>query len=852
MRIRSPTPIRSTVHPVLVHPVLRASSIMCVRKVVGAFSLVALLAVPAGANASSRGSLALTTTGLPSGQRASVVVIGAGFHHLVRTTHASFGNLRPGHYVIAVRPVVITRATSRVHAGATAYPTSSRLVANVKAGKVKKLAISYSAVVNPNVQPLPSGVLGFTGDPKDPNAVMLPGRLRPPSVGTIFTSGPTAALPSGLISKVTATKHRGNRLIVSLRAVPLGEAIPELTFSGSLPLTLSSGVTRELGSSIAAQAARMPAAHAANACHPSSLVTFGAHLDSVELRQAFLGAWPPQMRLTLAVRSTESLGVAAAAVGINCDWTLGEIGPYQGAIPVGPVVIPVYATLPVNAGIHVNGTLNAGTINVASTTVATAAAGFDETKASLTQQGSNVWLSGAPSISGSAKFSTSIGLQAGIGIAKGANVHLEADFGPELDWSSGQSCNLLLDFGSLSAGVAVFGHNLNTPSFTPFQLHLWSGCQRAGGGGGGAGAGGGPGGGGGGGGSPFTNATQVSPGGTATCSLLLSGGVDCWGSNFWGELGNGSTAQSDVPVAASAISNAIQVAAGSVDPTFGDNACALLSSGRIECWGGNENGQLGNGETVHMSDIPVAVSGITSATQVSVSGFNKACAVLTSGTTKCWGFGPLGDGTPSDSNVPVTVSGISSATQVAAGANHTCARLSSGSVQCWGLNGAGQLGDSGKTESDVPVTVTGISTAIQVAAGGNTTCALLSGGGVRCWGADNAGGTNTTPQPVGGITSATGITVGGESACALLSSGSVQCWGGNGSGQLGDGTTTSNAMPVPVSEISTATQVTAGGQDACAVLEGGSIQCWGRNSSGQLGDGNAIDSHVPVAVTTPG
>jgi hypothetical protein len=322
----------------------------------------------------------------------------------------------------------------------------------------------YSAIVNPTVKLLPTP-LSIVGNPDNPLGVVLSAGADFPAVGTIFTSTPSATLPYGLVSRVTRRTRQGPLLLVSLKAVPIVDATPELSFQGSLSLQPA--------------AVASASAHASSSCSSPSLLNFGAHLDSVEVRRAFIGAWPPQLELTVAVRTTESLGVSAAAVGINCDWTIAELGPYQEAIPVGPIVVPVYATFPVGAGIHINGTLGIGTFNVASTTVANVAAGGDYNEASLTQQGSNVWLSGSPSLSGSAKLSASIGVQAGIGVAKAANVHLQANFGPELDWTAGQDCKLLLDMGSLSAGVSVFGRSLNTPSFTPLQVQLWTGCNTS-------------------------------------------------------------------------------------------------------------------------------------------------------------------------------------------------------------------------------------------------------------------------------------------------------------------------------------------------------------------------------------
>jgi hypothetical protein len=447
--------------------------------------LLLMAAAPAGASAASGGSLVIVASGLPPGQRPSIVASGPRFRRTISAARVSLHGLRPGRYVLVARSVVITRQVGKVRAGATAYPAKRRVVITIGRRKTAKVAVVYGAVVNPHARALPSRILGIVGDPEDPNAILLPGS-RPPVVGTIFTSGPTAMLPAGLISKVTGITHRGAEVVASLVAVPVTEAVPELSFTGSLQLTPANGAPSQSGSEIPAQTASVPRARSADACGlsaASSLLKFGAHLDGVELREAFGGLWPAQVKLTLAVRTTETLGVGAVAAGIDCDWDLAEIGPWEAPLPVGPLVVPVYATIPVTAGLHVQGTLQVGAFNLASTTVAHAAAGGDENAASLIEQGTNVWVTGAPSVSGSAELSASISLQAGIGIAKVANLHVEAGFGPQLSWSSGEDCNLEMDLGSLRAGAEVLGYSLNTPSFTPFKLHLWSGCAPAAGGG---------------------------------------------------------------------------------------------------------------------------------------------------------------------------------------------------------------------------------------------------------------------------------------------------------------------------------------------------------------------------------
>jgi uncharacterized membrane protein YgcG len=452
--------------------------------------LAATVAGASGATTQARGSLTITTLGLPAGQQPAILLSGGGGRRRITLVRARL-RVPAGQYVVSVRPVVVHRATRNVHGGATVYPARRQLVLSVRAGHHTSVAVRYAGVVNPGVRAVPP-VVAVIGDPQNPTAIVLAAGTPTPPVGTIFTSGPTTALPLGLVARVTRVGRKQTRLIIaSVSTVPVTEAVPSLTFSGSLQLAPIPGSTTAVGAS----------AHAASACTEPKLADFKAHLDSVELREALIGLWPPQVKLTMAVRTTESLGVSLAAVGVNCDWTGPELGPYVAAVPVGPVPVPVYATLPFKAGIHINGALQAGTLNIASTTVAHAAAGGDENAASLGEQGSNVWISGVLALSGSAKLSASIGLEAGIGVAKAGNLHVEAGFGPEFDWTSGHDCELNVDLGSLSGGVSVLGHSLNTPSFTPFKLNLWRGCQSGttgGGGSGGGAGGGGPGGGGGG------------------------------------------------------------------------------------------------------------------------------------------------------------------------------------------------------------------------------------------------------------------------------------------------------------------------------------------------------------------
>lgn len=196
----------------------------------------------------------------------------------------------------------------------------------------------------------------------------------------------------------------------------------------------------------------------------------------------------------------------------------------------------------------------------------------------------------------------------------------------------------------------------------------------------------------------------ISAAGYHTCALLSTGAVKCWGSENDGTLGNGGGPSNKPGGAISGFSaGVIALAAGE------RHNCALLSTGGVQCFGQNGNGQLGN-NTLISSSTPVTVSGISSAVAISANGWTS-CALLSTGEAKCWGRnseGELGDNSTTDRLTPVTVSGLSSAVAMSNGYYHTCALVSSGAAKCWGRNDSRQLGDGTTTQRNTPVSVTGI------------------------------------------------------------------------------------------------------------------------------------------------
>jgi alpha-tubulin suppressor-like RCC1 family protein len=358
----------------------------------------------------------------------------------------------------------------------------------------------------------------------------------------------------------------------------------------------------------------------------------------------------------------------------------------------------------------------------------------------------------------------------------------------------------------------------------------------------------------------------VSVAGEHSCALIDDGAVQCWGVNEDGELGDGTLVSRSVPTPVVGLTGpAIAVAAAQ------DYSCALIQGGGVQCWGVNNNGELGDG-TTDDSTTAVTVTGLAGpATAVSATG-GTTCALITGGTMQCWGnndFGEMGTGNTTDSLTPVSVTGLAGAvTAIATGQNYTCALITGGTVQCWGLNSSGQLGDgtSGSFNSNpTPISVAGLSgAAIAVVASNGHTCALITGGTVQCWGRNSDGqlgdGTKvdrTTPVTVvdsedDPLTGVTAISASPQYTCAVIEDGGIRCWGDNGIGELGTGTTDDSTTAVPVVDLGgAALSVDGGFVSTCAFIEGGSIQCWGSNFDGNLGDGTTDDSLVPVDVLDP-
>ena len=323
--------------------------------------------------------------------------------------------------------------------------------------------------------------------------------------------------------------------------------------------------------------------------------------------------------------------------------------------------------------------------------------------------------------------------------------------------------------------------------------------------------------------------------------------------------------------------------------------CALLTGGRVKCWGEGESGKTGHGDTLARGDDPGEMgAGLAftdlgagqTATAIS-AGKTHSCAVLAGGKLKCWGHntvGQLGLGdTQNRGDQPnemgdalpfVDLGDGAVVAAVSAGDFYTCALLVGGAVKCWGWNTLGSLGlgdndwrGDGPNEmgDNLPAVDLGQGqAAVAISAGHQHTCALLDGGAVKCWGRNEAGALglgdseHRGDQPgemgdalpfvdLGQDVLATAVVVGNDHACALLSDDRIKCWGGNFVGTLGLGDTENrgddpdemgDALPfVDLGPGPPAVTVLASTFSSCALLADGVVKCWGENGLATLGLG---------------
>ena len=296
-----------------------------------------------------------------------------------------------------------------------------------------------------------------------------------------------------------------------------------------------------------------------------------------------------------------------------------------------------------------------------------------------------------------------------------------------------------------------------------------------------------------------------------------------------------------------------------------DHSCALTAAGGVQCWGDDNDGELGDGANPSGRTAPVNVVGLSSGVASVTAGNFHTYALTTAGGVKCWGYGlygELGDSqfhsTPFD--VPSLQTGVQS---LVAGGNATSAILSDNSLECWGRNESGELGNGTITDTPTPTNVVGIPEgvlSVDMDSGSSHACAATTLGAVKCWGQNNFGqlgdGTTTnslTPVAVTGLSSgAVTVGVGNGHSCALMAAGDVKCWGWNFYGQVGNGTTTTaNRTTSRRRAVGSCHGATVSASRTTAPRwHRARLECWGMNDFGQLG--RLLDTDPTLAAPVTG
>ena len=231
------------------------------------------------------------------------------------------------------------------------------------------------------------------------------------------------------------------------------------------------------------------------------------------------------------------------------------------------------------------------------------------------------------------------------------------------------------------------------------------------------------------------------------CALLDTGDVECWGRNNAGQIGQGGGDQSTpLPVNLGAGRTATSIYAG------GHYTCAILDDESVKCWGQNTDGQLGIGSTTN-TNTPTTINSLGSGRKAITlaTAFNSICALLDDGSVKCWGDdsqGQLGNGgSNSDLNSPpasaINLGAGRTAKAITAGEFHFCAILDDDSIKCWGDGANGKLGTGSTGDQNTPTSTSGSFAsgryAVVIDAGYEHTCVILDNGDLTCWGGDAKG-----------------------------------------------------------------------------------------------------------------
>ena len=343
--------------------------------------------------------------------------------------------------------------------------------------------------------------------------------------------------------------------------------------------------------------------------------------------------------------------------------------------------------------------------------------------------------------------------------------------------------------------------------------------------------------------------TRLAVGGGHNHLVLPDGTLATWGGSIYGAAGVPYEVDGPNPPSTTDLqADVVAAAAGT------DHSCAVLDDGRVNCWGRNDVGQLGLGDTENRGDDPGEMGASlpfvdlgTDEHAVAVScGGRFSCVLLEGSSVKCWGYnanGELGQGDteyrgdePSEMGDALPAIDLGTTREVIeldAGFQHVCVLLDDGKIKCWGNSSSAtytlgrsnvaNIGDaSGQMGDALPVVSLGTDAIVEsFSAGGYHSCALLVGGGLKCWGQGSF--TEPCPDPDEMCVYPRPRYLGGR-----LGYGDLENRGADP--KMGD-----NLPLVDLGTDARVVAVDAGSTHTCALLDSGRLKCWGAHSFNKLG-----------------
>jgi alpha-tubulin suppressor-like RCC1 family protein len=342
--------------------------------------------------------------------------------------------------------------------------------------------------------------------------------------------------------------------------------------------------------------------------------------------------------------------------------------------------------------------------------------------------------------------------------------------------------------------------------------------------------------------SGLTGAVALSVGQMHSLAVREDGTVWAWGDNFWGQLGNGTRQPQLTPIQVPGLTNVAAIEAGNYA------AFALREDGTVWGWGSNFAGEQGDGGQSSSRPSPGQITGLSE-----VVALSHGVALREDGSVWSWGnntLGELGNGTQGGIHLPQKVRGVQKGVALAAAGTHSLVLRQNGALWAWGYNGWGMVG-TGTSQRDVPVRALKLKDVQSMASHELHMLAVQEDGSVWAWGSlqGDGIGIQATPSRVHGIKKAQAVAAGAMHSLALRRDGTVWSWGDNARGQLGSGTAGPRRdTPAPVQGLGGVVAVAAGEFHALALKQDGTVWAWGANHCNQLGDTTLDDQPVPVQV----